>query len=110
MRAGQRWIQQSRLTARDGVAGDWFGHAVALSGTTVLVGAWYAHGQAGAVYVFTLAAGSWSEQGRLTAGDGAGQAYFGGSVAEAGSTGLVGAGFQDHARGAVYIFAGVPAA
>ena len=49
------WTQQSKLTARNGVAGDLFGLSVALSGGTALVGAPYrpAGGMAsGAAYVF----------------------------------------------------------
>ena len=49
------WRQQSRLTARNGLAGDLFGLSVALSGGTALVGAPYrpASGTAsGAAYVF----------------------------------------------------------
>ena len=106
---GKQWSQQAMLTARDGTPGDWFGHALALSGNAALVGAWYADCQAGAVYVYARTAGRWTEQAKLTAAHGAGQAYFGGSVTETGSTALVGAGFQDHARGAVYVFAHVPA-
>jgi hypothetical protein len=85
-RLGQHWQPQARLTASDGASGDWFGHAVALSGNTALVGAWYADGLAGVVYVFARAAGRWTPQAKLTAGAGAGQAYFGSSVADNGST------------------------
>jgi hypothetical protein len=106
---GQHWQPQARLTAGDGSSGDWFGHALALTGTAALVGAWWANSRAGAVYVFARVAGRWDQQARLTAGKGAGHAYFGSSVANNGSTGLVGAGFQDHARGVVYVLAHLPA-
>jgi hypothetical protein len=39
---GGVWGEQAALTAQEGQAGDWFGVRVALSGQTVLVGAWYA--------------------------------------------------------------------
>jgi hypothetical protein len=54
-RSAGSWRQQSRLTARNGVAGDLFGLSVALSTGTALVGAPYrpAGGTAsGAAYVF----------------------------------------------------------
>ena len=38
-RSGTGWSLQAELTAADGAAGDEFGHAVALSGDTALVGA-----------------------------------------------------------------------
>ena len=38
-RSGTTWTQQAKLTASDGAAGDHFGHSVALSGDTALVGA-----------------------------------------------------------------------
>ncbi len=110
VRTEQEWTQQARLRAADGACRDRFGHAVALSGNTALVGAWYADDQAGAVYVFTRAAGRWAQQARLTAGDGGSGDWFGGSVAESGGAVLVGAGFKDRARGVVCVFTRVSAA
>ncbi len=46
-RAGTSWTQLPRLTAKDGVAGDLFGEAVACSGDTVLVGRTHAPRAAG---------------------------------------------------------------
>jgi len=39
-RSGTSWSQQAELTASDAAADDHFGHSVALSGDTALVGAW----------------------------------------------------------------------
>src|SRR5512143_2646285 len=51
--------QQQKLTAADGVAGDFFGGAVAISGDTAIVDA----SPAGAVYVFVRAnGGPWTLQ------------------------------------------------
>ena len=54
--SGATWTQKVKLTADDGAAFDNFGRSVAVSGTTVIVGAPYAviNGNAfqGAVYVF----------------------------------------------------------
>jgi hypothetical protein len=104
VRVGSRWVQQARLAATDGVASDWFGVSVALSGDTALVGAWYKNHDAGAAYVFTRQAGQWSQQTKLTPGDGRAGDYFGSSVALSASTGLVGAGFKHNATGAAYAF------
>ena len=46
---------------------------------------------AGAAYVFTRAAGTWTQQAQLVADDGAEEAFFGRSVALSGDTALIGA-------------------
>ncbi len=51
-RHGSDWTQQIKLTADDGVADDYFGSAVALSGGTALIGAGFKNNAAGAAYVF----------------------------------------------------------
>ena len=38
MRRGQVWTEQAKLVAGDAAAGDNFGHAVAISGDTAVVG------------------------------------------------------------------------
>ena len=38
-----KWSQQTKLTAADGEAGDWFGYSVAVDGVTTVVGAGSAH-------------------------------------------------------------------
>ena len=52
-RYGNRWTQQAKLTAADGVRHDYFGSAVALSENAVLVGAGFKNSAAGVVYVFS---------------------------------------------------------
>src|SRR5579859_5976323 len=85
------WSQQAELTASDGVSGDNFGYAVALSndGSTVLIGAFNkavnGNSGQGAAYVFTANGGGWSQQAELTASDGAAGDQFGNSVALTGS-------------------------
>src|SRR5215510_4663462 len=55
--------QQQNLTAADGAAGDSFGHSVAISGATVVVGAYLndvgANTDQGAAYVFTRSGATW---------------------------------------------------
>ncbi|MCU0776062.1 MAG: choice-of-anchor D domain-containing protein, partial [Akkermansiaceae bacterium] len=111
-RSGISWSQQAKLNPTDAAAGDWFGYSIALSGDTALVGAYFADtasgSNAGSAYVFVRSGTTWSEQAKLTAGDGAADDYFGRSVALSGDTALVGAYYDDTAGGAdagsAYIF------
>ena len=93
---------QVQLTALDGAVGDYFGQAVAVSGDTAVVGAGWADvdGKAdqGSAYVFVRTGTTWSQQAKLTSGDGAAGQNFGYSVAIAGDTVAIGA------RDAAYVF------
>src|SRR5262245_17460684 len=60
------WTQQT-LTASDGSAGDRLGTAVALNGSTALVGAYEDNSRAGSAYVFVKGGQGWSQQAKLTA-------------------------------------------
>ena len=53
VRSGTAWSQQAELTASDGAANDAFGSSVAISGSTVVVGAPGKNSSTGAAYVFT---------------------------------------------------------
>ena len=109
-RSDGAWTQQAKLTAADGALGDNFGGSVALDGNTAVISAYFDddHGESsGSVYVFTRSNGTWTQQAKVTAADGAAGAYFGGSVALDGDTALILAGYDDDqgARsGAVYVF------
>lgn len=97
------WGQTARLTASDGAMGDLFGEAVAISGDTIVVGAWHHDGvgaDSGAAYVFERGAGGWAEVGKLTAGDAAAGARFGWPLAIDGGALVVGAEGAD----AAYVF------
>ena len=111
-RSGSTWSQQQKLTAADGAANDYFGNAVAISGDTVVVGA-YGDGEdtnesQGSAYVFTRSGSTWSQQRKLTAGDGAANDYFGLSVAVSGDTVVVGAPWKivgvKADQGSAYVF------
>lgn len=108
--SGGTWIEEAKLVADDGVAGDNFGRSVAISGSTILAGAPYAviDGNAfeGAVYVFDGAEANWTQTQKLTAADGTVNTYFGWTVAVVGDNALVGAtSYYDPDTGAVYAFA-----
>ncbi len=111
VRNGTTWIQQQKLTASDGAMGDWFGGSVALSGDTVLVGAYRddfgTNTDQGSAYVFTRTNGVWTEQQKLAATDGAGDDLFGESVALSGDTALMGSQHDDDNgsdSGSAYVF------
>ncbi|HNG34785.1 MAG TPA: putative Ig domain-containing protein, partial [Blastocatellia bacterium] len=89
-RSGTIWVQQPKLTADNGGASDHFGWAVALSGDTLVAGAYRHNSLRGAAYVFTRL-GSWRQQQQLTAGDGQPGDEFGKAVALSGDTIVVGA-------------------
>ncbi|MEI9938955.1 MAG: FG-GAP repeat protein [Pseudomonadota bacterium] len=105
------WVERQKLAATDGSAGDFFGKALAVSGDTLLVGAYGDddHGiDSGSAYVFVRAAGAWTLQQKLTASDGAAGDSFGYAVALSGDTAVVGAYLADGAAadsGAAYVFA-----
>jgi FG-GAP repeat/Concanavalin A-like lectin/glucanases superfamily len=109
-RSGSVWSQQAELTASDASTGDWFGHAVSLSGDTVVVGAYRdddAGTNAGATYVFDRSASVWSQQSKLIASGVTADDWFGSSVAIEADSLVVGAPQHDGAgtnRGAAYVF------
>ena len=104
------WIQQAKLTAEDGAAGDQFGGSVALSSDMALIGARRDDDngdESGAAYVFTRSGAGWSQQAKLTAADGATGAEFGYSVALSGDTAVIGAARDDDKgddSGSAYVF------
>jgi uncharacterized delta-60 repeat protein len=53
-RGGSVWTQETRLTAYDAAAGDYFGTSVAIQGDTLVVGSIFSH-VSGRAYVFTKA-------------------------------------------------------
>ncbi|MPZ21545.1 MAG: hypothetical protein GEV06_27190 [Luteitalea sp.] len=111
------WVsltEMAKLTPSNGGEGDWFGHSVAMSGTTVAVAAPFndsgGSDDQGAVYVFVRPEGRWidtSETAALTAPDGAADDLFGWSVATTGDVILAGvpaAAHDDNAsQGAAHV-------
>ena len=104
------WSQQAYLKASNTDGGDQFGRSVAVSGDTVVVGAWReksnatgvdgdqannSPGDAGAAYMFVRSGGGWSQQACLKASNTDGGDQFGQSVAVSGDTVVVGAIRED---------------
>jgi uncharacterized protein (TIGR03437 family) len=108
VRNGAVWSQQARLTANDASVGALLGASVALSGDTLVAGAFGDDGERGAAYVFTRSGtGSnitWTQQQKLTAQDSAVHDWFGHAVALSGDTVAVSALLDDESRGGVYVF------
>ena len=110
------WIQSAKLTASDGTAGDQFGCSVAVSGNTIVVGAYKAavggKAEQGAAYVFVQPGAGWTgglnQSAKLIASDGVAGDWFGWSVSISGDTIVVGASkatFGGQPRcGVAYVF------
>ncbi|MGH9902577.1 MAG: FG-GAP repeat protein, partial [Pyrinomonadaceae bacterium] len=93
-----------------------FGYAMAISGDTMVVGAWHDPSGAllhvGAAFVFVRFNGKWIQEAKLTAPDGVASDEFGCSVAISGHTIVVGArhaditvgGVNKQDAGAAYVF------
>lgn len=106
VRNGTTWTQQAKLTASDGVPGDAFGRAVALSGDTAVVGTFQANNKVGAVYVFGRIGTTWTQLAKLTSSPAGRPTCFGRSVSMSGDTIAVGAHCDGNSTGAVYMFVG----
>jgi hypothetical protein len=106
--SGGTWTETQKLTADDGLPNTYFGYAIAVSGSTLIVGAWGTNPNGddtrGAAYVFTESNGTWSQAQELVADDGAPFDKFGHSVAIDGTHAVIGADGVANAQGAVYVF------
>jgi hypothetical protein len=105
VRSGATWSQQAYLKAANAGASDWFGYSVAVSGDTVVVGAYFEDSSStgvngannnlaansGAAYVFTRSGGTWNQQAYLKASNTDPADNFGFSAAISGNTVVVGA-------------------
>jgi len=108
IREGQVWVQQAFLKASNAEANDRFGWSVAISGDTILVGAFGEdsngvagdpanndYESAGAAYVFTRNGNEWSQSAYLKASHPGVKDYFGSAVAISGDTIVIGAYAED---------------
>jgi hypothetical protein len=105
-RTGAGWKQAAELEVSDTVAGDGFGWSVAISGTTIVVGASGHANGAGRAYVFTKTGAGWKQAAELEGSDTVeygDYSGFGFRVAISGTTIVVGAGTAV-GYGAVYVF------
>jgi len=109
-RSGTTWTQRQKLTASDGQIIEGFGSRLSLEGDVAVITSQFGRGvepRTGAAYVFARSGGSWSEQQKLSACDGAFFDLFGSWVALSGDALLIGAAWdQDHGSysGSTYLF------
>ena len=111
VRSGTNWTQQAKLLANDGALGDKFGYSVAVSNNTIVIGAYNDDGDLPGhrLGLCLIRSGTtWTQQQKLTAGDGTASDEFGNAVAIQGDVIAVGAHFADlpsnAASGSVYLF------
>jgi len=77
---GTTWVQQTKLTASDGAALDYFGRKVSIHGNYAVISAPQSYTTAsnqGSAYIFMKSGTSWIQQAILTASDGDENAFFG---------------------------------
>jgi len=111
-RSGTSWSQEASLVASSPATSDQLGDRTAVSGDTIVSGAFFddtgAGTNAGSVTVWRKVAGSWTTEATLVASDGAANDLFGRAVALEGNTLVVGAINDDNAggtdAGSAYIF------
>ncbi|MCP4959044.1 MAG: hypothetical protein GY925_07205, partial [Actinomycetia bacterium] len=90
---------ETKLVASDGAADDLYGHAVGVSGSTVVIAARNdddGAADSGSAYVYSPNGSGGYDEVKLTASDGATKDWFGHSVAISGSTIVVGSILNDH--------------
>ena len=109
------WGQVAKLTASDGLDGDEFGYALAISGDNVVVGARKHTGsvdESGAAYIYGRDQGgvdNWGQVAKITAAEEGDKEWFGRSVGISGRVIVVGAGEDEDddgadGFGAAYVF------
>ena len=97
-RDGTTWSQQSKITASDSAACDYFGVSVSISGDYAIVGAGCDDdngANSGSSCPFKRNGTTWSQQAKITASDGAADDNFGSSVSISGDHAIVGALWDD---------------
>lgn len=108
-RTAGAWTQEAKLVP-DGANSGYFGSAVSISGSSVLVGAQEDDDRgtnSGSAYLFAKVAGAWNQISEFTASDGAATDRFGESVGIDRETAVMGATSGDGVTantGAVYVF------
>ena len=104
VRSGTNWSEQAFVEGT--YTWDSFGHAVAIDGDTVVIGAYGDDNpsDSGAAYVFIRSGTMWSEQVKIKVDDAAQNDELGRSVAVDGDTAVIGAPRDDLGGGSAYVF------
>lgn len=102
------WSETQKVTAGDGIGGDYYGTPISASGNTVMIGAWSAtiNGKysQGAVYVYNVSNGVLNLTQKLVASDGVANDNFGDTISLSNGTALIGAFGYNHLQGKAYLF------
>ncbi|MDE0301480.1 MAG: hypothetical protein OXN17_22875 [Candidatus Poribacteria bacterium] len=105
------WVQKAKLTASDAAKSDRFGHSVAMSGNTIIVGAplhdTNAGKDAGVAYIFVPDGDTWKQQAMLMPAKAEASNQLGFGVATTGNIAIIGAPTRNEgarASGAAYAF------
>jgi hypothetical protein len=108
---GSEWIEEAKLTAHDAGEDDRFGISVSISGNYAVVGSFFDDdngSRSGSAYIFKKEGASWTEQAKLTPGDGSTDDWFGVNVSVDGDYVAVGSRYNDNEKGtnagAVYVY------
>jgi len=115
VRNGITWTEQQKLLPSDNRTNTYFGHSVAISGDTVVIGKYLDSAiafQAGSAYVFVRnpITGVWTEQQKLVAADAltSNGGHFGSSIAISNDTVIIGAPLDypdlDAVIGSAYVY------
>jgi len=108
VRTGSLWIQQQKLIDGNGIAEDWFGSSVSLSGDTAIIGTPHdnigAQYHAGSASIFVRIGENWTLQQQLVASDVLANGNFGTSVCISGDTAVVGSPYGGDNKGGAYVF------
>lgn len=105
------WVYEASIVAPDNSLGDQFGYSVAISGDTIVVGAYFANNtgatDSGAAYVFVYNGANWVAQEKLSSPDAFQGDRCGESVSISGETIAIGCRGDDVThddQGSVYIW------
>ncbi len=105
---GTTWTEETKLTASDGEARDWFGESVISIGNYAFVGAYGDDNDQGSVYIFIRDGATWTEETKLTASDGQPYDAFGRSISISRNNVLIGAFGDNDYNGSAYVFSTPP--
>ena len=106
---GTNWVEEQKITPSDG-SSSIFGIAMQMSGDVAIIGASWDDDlgpKSGSAYVYRRSGGTWVEEQKLTAFDGAPSDEFGRGVAVHGDVIAVGSIFDDDlgaSSGSVYVY------
>ncbi len=105
---GDAWREQAILTARDGVAEDYFGYSPIITDEYAIIAAPCDDDMGedtGSVYIFRFDGNKWIEEGKLRPhGETIKKCYFGSSISISGDYLVIGSPQENWAGGAIYIF------